>query len=308
MTMLTAPRKGHLAMLAFSALVAGSFSFGSLIANQIDPVALNAARFVIASAVIGVAAALGPGLRRAHFRAPWRYAVLGALFAAYFVLMFEGLKTAPPVSTAAVFTLTPVLTALFGWLILRQITTARMALALLVGATGALWVIFRADLSALLAFELGRGEAIYFVGCIAHAAFTPMLRKLNRGEPALVFNFGVMLAMVLLLGVYGWGKIITTDWAGLPAGTWLVLLYIALFASAVTFLLLRYATLRLPSAKVMAYTYLTPTWVIGWEIVLGHGVPGGLILVGIALTMTALWLLLKDEDTVQSAARSPNSA
>ena len=68
--------------------------------------------------------------------------MLGGLFAVYFVLMFEGLKTARPVSAAAVFTLTPVIAAGFGWLLLRQVTTGRMALALAIGAVGALWVIF----------------------------------------------------------------------------------------------------------------------------------------------------------------------
>jgi hypothetical protein len=33
-------------MLAFSALIAGSFSLGGQIANDIDPAALNAVRFV----------------------------------------------------------------------------------------------------------------------------------------------------------------------------------------------------------------------------------------------------------------------
>lgn len=40
--------RGHLAMLLFSALVAGSFSLGSLAANEIAPAALNAVRFLIA--------------------------------------------------------------------------------------------------------------------------------------------------------------------------------------------------------------------------------------------------------------------
>ncbi len=53
--------------------------------------------------------------------------------------------------------------------------------------------------------------------------------------------------------------------------------------------------MRLPSAKVMAYTYLTPSWVILWEIALGKGAPTGLILIGIALTVVALLLLLRDE-------------
>lgn len=287
--------RGHLAMLTFSALVAGSFSFGSMIANKIDPVALMTARFMIAGSLIGAAAALTRGFRRSYFAAPWRYLVLAVLFALYFVLMFEGLKTAPPVSSAAVFTLTPIMSALFGWAFMRQKTTPRMALALAVGAVGALWVIFRADLSAALAFDVGRGEAVYFVGCVFHAAYTPLLKKLNRGEPALFFNFAVIVAMILLLCAYGWGDIAATDWAGLTTMDWSIVFYLAIFASAFTFVLIRFSSQHLPAAKVMAYTYLTPSWVIGWEIILGNGVPRGLILVGVAMTIVALWMLLKDE-------------
>ncbi|WP_414898490.1 hypothetical protein [Rhodovulum sp. YEN HP10] len=47
-------------MLGFSVLVAGAFSFGSLIVNDIDPVALTALRFLLAGAVIGAAAAAVP--------------------------------------------------------------------------------------------------------------------------------------------------------------------------------------------------------------------------------------------------------
>ena len=74
------------------------------------------------------------GLPRRAWVAPWRYAILGGIFAGYFVLMFYGLKTAAPVATAAVFTLTPVMSAAFGWIFLRQTMTGRMALALAIGA------------------------------------------------------------------------------------------------------------------------------------------------------------------------------
>ncbi|MCT8159069.1 DMT family transporter [Pseudoruegeria sp. SHC-113] len=286
---------GHAAMLTFSALVAGSFSLGSMAANEIAPAALNALRFLIAGALIGTIAHATVGLKRVQFEAPWRYAVLGGLFAIYFVLMFEGLKTAPPVSTAAVFTLTPVMSAGFGYLLLRQITTPRMALALSIGAAGALWVIFRADLAALLAFRVGEGEMIYFWGCVAHAIYTPMVRRLNRGEPAVVFSFGMMVAGFLILALWGWQDILATDWLSLPPIVWITILYTAVFASAATFVLLQFAALRLPSAKVMAYTYLTPSWVILWEIALGRGAPPALVLPGIALTVLSLLLLLRAE-------------
>ena len=286
--------RGHGAMLLFSVLVAGSFSLGHIAAPLIEPAALNAVRFLIASAIIGALVFLGPGIKREHLDAPWRYLMLGGMLSIYFVLMFEGLKLALPVSTSAVFTLTPIMSAGFGWLLLRQITTPRMAVALILAAIGAVWVIFRGDIEAIRAFNIGKGETIFFFGCLAHAIYTPLIRKLNRGEPPLVFTFGTLLAGLLVLSIYGARDIAATDWTTLPAIVWITILYVAVFASATTFFLLQYATLRLPSAKVMAYTYLVPAWVILWEAALGNGLVGATVFAGVGLTIVALLMLLKD--------------
>jgi len=288
-------KAGHLAMLAFSALVAGSFSLGAMAAPYVSPAALTVLRFALAGSLVGATALATTGIPRSAWVAPWRYVVLGGLLAAYFVLMFKGLQTAEAISTAAVFTLTPIMAAGFGWLLLRQITTPRMAFALTVGAIGALWVIFRADLAALLKFQIGKGEILYFWGCVAHAIYAPMVRKLNRGEPAVVFTFGMMVAGFLLLLLWGWRDVLETDWAAMPGIVWICLIYVSVAASSMTFVLLQYATLRLPSAKVMAYTYLVPSWVILWEIALGRTPPPALVLGGVAMTILALLMLLRDE-------------
>lgn len=293
---MTEAQRGHLAMLCFSALVAGSFSLGSMSAPFIDPAVLNAVRFVIAAALMLAAAVLNKEMSRAAWAAPWRYFVLAGLFALYFVTMFEGLKTAAPVSMAAVFTLNPALTAVFGFLLVSQLTTVRMALAIAVGGVGALWVIFQGDLSAALKFEIGRGEAIYFWGCIAHALYSPLLRKLNRGEPALAFTAGVLTAGAIILCIWAGRGLIETEWASLPVIVWITIIYTAVIATGLTFLILRFATLRLPSAKVMAYTYLVPSWVILWELALGRAVPSAMVFPGVVLTALALLVLLKDEE------------
>ena len=86
-----------MAMLAFAVLVAGSFSLGGLIANDIDPMAVTAIRFLLAAVVLVIAAWATGQLSRRALAAPWRYGILGGLFGAYFALMFFGLKTAAPV-------------------------------------------------------------------------------------------------------------------------------------------------------------------------------------------------------------------
>ncbi len=291
---MNAPMQGHLAMLLFSALVAGSFSLGSMVAGLIDPLAVTAIRMALAAILMGVLALASGKITRKAASAPWRYCVLGGLFSIYFVLMFEGLKTAPPLSTSVVFTMTPMMAGLFGFILLRQVMTGRIALALMIGAVGAIWVVFRADIQALIGLDIGRGEMIFFIGCAAHALYIPMVRKLNRGETALVFTFGTLLGGTLVLTVYAWPVLQATQWLQLPPLVWITIAYLTIFATAASFWLVQVASLRLPSSKVMAYTYLVPVWVIFWQVALGDTLPETRVLLGIAPIILALLLLLKE--------------
>jgi drug/metabolite transporter (DMT)-like permease len=284
-------------MLLFSALVAGSFSLGHMIANEITPAALTALRFVIAAMILGVLVWRTCGVSRDDLVAPWRYLLLGGLMGAYFILMFEGLKTASAVSVSAVFTLTPALSAVFGYILLSQLVTSRIVVALGIGVVGALWVIFRADFNLILALDIGRGEGIYFLGCIAHAIYTPLVRKLNRGQSPVVLTFGTILGALVLALVYGFGDLIAMDYEGLRPIVWATLIYLGVLASALSFLLIQYSTLHLPSSKVMAYTYLTPSWVILWELALRHPLPPLMVWLGVVATILALCLLLRDESS-----------
>ncbi|PVH28178.1 DMT family transporter [Pararhodobacter oceanensis] len=295
--------RGHAAMLAFSAAVSGSFSLGAMVANDITPAALTTARFLLSAIILALLVALVPGSGRlgrrgftpADFGAPWRYAVLGMLYAGYFVLMFEGLKTANPVAAGAVFTLTPLIAAGFGWLLLRQGLTRSMAAALTVGALGAVWVIFRGDLQALLGFELGLGLGIYFLGVVLHALYAPLLKGFNRGESAMVTIALVSLAGIFVAGAYGWRDLLATDWRALPPLVYVTLAYLVLLATVFSASAMQYAAQRLPASKVMAYTYLTPVWIIIWELSLGNAVPGVIVLPGILLIVGALLILLRED-------------
>lgn len=285
---------GHLAMLLFSVIVAGSFSLGSIIANDVSPSALTALRFLIAFIVIGLVAYKKDGFHQTDFTASWRYFLLGGVFVTYFVLMFQALKTAPPISTSAVFTLTPLLSAVAGYFLLKQLINTRISIALFIGAVGALWMIFRADINALINFNVGSGEIIFFIGCIFHAVYTPLVRKLNRGETPLVFTSGTLLAGALILFLFFWRDIFSTSWSDLSLVFWMCLLYLAIFASAITVWLIHHATMRLPSSKVMAYTYLIPSWVILWELVLGNSPPSLIVLMGLLLIIVSLLMLLRE--------------
>lgn len=279
---------GHLAMVGFAAFVAGSFSFGAIAAPYLAPAALNAARFAIGTGVMaGVALALAGG-RIERPSAMWRYGVLGGLMAVFFITMFVALRLTDPVSTGAVFTLMPIASAGFGWLFLGQMPRGVVVASLVLAALGSLWVIFRGDFSAAASFEVGKGELIFFVGVLCHAAYGPLLRRFNQGETGVVFTLWTVAATGLCIAAWGWRDIVATDWVSLPATVWLTILYLGTFTSAGTFFLTQYASMRLPAAKVLAYTYLTPGFIIVYEGLLGHGWASIGVAVGAGITVLGL--------------------
>ena len=284
--------RGHLAMLAFSGLVAGSFALGVKVANDITPAAFTLIRFVIAVSILATVLLIKTEFTKKVFKAPWRFFVLGGCIAIYFVLMFEGLKIASSVSLAAVFTFAPLLSGLFGYILVRQKMSLSIFTALIIGAIGALWVVFEGNFQRLIMLEFGLWEMIFFCGVVFHALYTPLSRKLNRGESPLGFAFATTLGATILMIFYGIGDVYQTDLLNLSWMVWLTLFYTALFASALTFFLIQYATLVLPSSKVMAYTYLVPSWALMWELGLGQNISIYNIGLGILLTIFALVILL----------------
>lgn len=291
---------GHLAMLAFALLVAASFSLGSRSAPHVGPLALNAVRFAIGIAIMAAAASYM--LRQSTVRlaswpeAPWRYAILGGLMAAYFVTMFIALAITDPISTGAVFTLIPFMTAGFGYFLLGQRVSAIVLVSLLFAGAGAIWVIFDGDVQALMRFAVGRGEVIFLAGCLAHALYAPLVKKFNRGEPVAYFTFWTLTATGAWIVLYGIPEIAATDWTALPAIVWITVFYLAVFTTAGTFFLLQFASLRLPVSKVFAYSYLTPSFIIVIEGLAGAGWAQAGVLVGAAVTVIGLIVVVVAAD------------
>lgn len=286
----------HLAMIAFASLVAGSFSFGALAVPYLAPAPLNAVRFLIATAIMGGACAILLRGRIPPPRAPWRFLILGGLMAVFFITMFISLGITDPVSSGAVFTLMPLMAAGFGWLFLGDVPRLAVLVSLAVAACGAIWVIFRGDVAAILAFRLGYGELIFVLGVACHAAYAPLVRKFNRGETVIAFTFWTLAATGLCIAAFGARDIVATDWSVLPPLVWAAILYLAAFTTAGTFFLLQFAALRLPSSKVLAYNYLTPTVIIVIEGLLGHGWARASVMAGAVVTVLGLVVMAMTRD------------
>ena len=287
---------GHLAMLTFSLLVSVSFTLGSIVANDIDPVVITSVRFVIAAMFILVIFVVSRNTSLSDLKNPQRFLILGGMISIYFVTMFEGLKTAEPISMSVVFTFTPLMAGVFDFLISKRRLSVWAWLSVILGGLGALYIIFDGNLNRFLRLQIGYGEGLFFIGCACHALYAASIPKLNRGEAPLSQTFGTLVGATLILNVIGFNRMVATDWYSLNSIVFLTFLYLAIFATSATFFLIQFAAIRLSSLKVMAYTYAVPFWVTLLQAILEKAAITMDLLVGGTAIFLSLSLLLVNKE------------
>ena len=155
--------KSHLVMLLFSLFVAGSFVFGKIYAELIEPELLTFYRFLLGAVILGSYLILRKKLSNDLFFKPWRYLILGGIYSVYFVFMFIALRYTSTISTAAIFALMPFATLILDSLIFNKKSQSLIWLALCISSMGALYIIFDGSLFDALNFRLDFGELVFLI-------------------------------------------------------------------------------------------------------------------------------------------------
>ncbi len=280
-----------MAMALYALLIATSFPVGAAITHSLDPVVITWGRYLVASVLF-----LGLVLKRERLTWPgWaglgRYMLIGATLAFFFVAMFEALRWTNTVNTGALFVTMPLISGFFAYVLMRQTAPARQFLYMGVAALGAAWIVFDGSLDNMLALKLGKGEWIFLAGCVSFGLYAPLIKFFHRGESVLTTTFWTLVMGLVLLTAIGGGRLAAVDWPGVPLTAFGGVLYLALFTTAVTFTIASFASIVLPAAKVMSYTYLTPAFVVVLDVLLGGGWPSLSLLAGLVATTAAMVLL-----------------
>ena len=288
----------HLLMVICSALVATSFTVGAAIAGGLDPAVLTLVRFLLASVILAPYVRLRSGLCFS-WSAIGRCGLISASLVIFFWCMFQSLRFTSALNTSVIFTLVPSISGVYAVFLVGERLQRGRLLALGLGMVGAVWVIFRGDLSLLSAMAWNKGDLIFVAGCFAMGFYTPLVRLLHRGEPMAVMTFWILITGSGWLVVIAGYRLFFIDWAGVSLMVWAGIGYLAIFCTVITFFLTQYAVPYIGPTKVMAYSYLYPVFVLIIDLVLGHGWPAGSILPGICLVLVAMFV-------IQRTARVPS--
>lgn len=279
--------KIHLLMFLCAVLVSGSFPVGAAISRDLDPAALTLIRFAIASLLFAPIVWHRCGLA-VSLAALLRYFLISAVLVVFFWCMFLSLRYTSALNTSAIFTLVPSFAGIYAMLLNgERLGKARLA-ALFFGISGAMWIVFRGDMRVLTSLAWNRGDLIFLGGCLVMGLYTPLVRKLHRGEPMEQMAFWVTVTGTIWLLIPGGSKLMALQMADISTAVWLGIFYLAVFSTIITFFLTQYCILFIGPTRAMAYSYLYPGLVLIIDLLFGGSWPGVRILPGILIVLCAM--------------------
>lgn len=305
--MLSERHKGHLSVLLFTVLISTSFPLGQYLTAELSPLVVTWTRFVLGGLFF---AALLLSRRNWHWPSVSvlsRYAILSLLVCFYFWSMFEALEQSDPVEVAAIYTLVPLFTAMIAR-VAGQHLRQRQWVMLLIGLLAAVWIIVGGSVDRLLTLRIDDGSLIYLWGCMAFAANPVLVQSGLKEQPILSSTFWLLLFAALWLTPFVPTYLDTAVLADVSTGIIWGVLYMGLVVTALTFMLFHYASVRLKSAQVMAYSYLVPVMVMLMAVVAGQPLVLSLLpAVGIILAVVVVMLNSTDDAITASEEKLPEA-
>lgn len=272
-----------------------SFVATKAVVAEIRPAALIFARAGLGTALLVTILALRGGALVPP-RDAWRDLLLMGFVGVAFHQMLQAIAL---VSTSAVNTgwligLTPIWSALFAAVRLRERFGAGKLAGLLLGFAGAALVVTRGRFSGLLALPSTRGDLLILASTVNWAYYSslghPVLRRLGpRHATAGALFFGTLLLLPLVAFSGAW-----RDYALLSATGWGAILFLGFGCSGLGYLFWYGGLERIEMSRVAAFLYLEPlvtlaaaVYWLGEPIGLLTLAGGALLLAGVALVQRA---------------------
>ncbi|CFB68998.1 membrane protein [Yersinia enterocolitica] len=285
--------KAHLQMLGFTVLLGGSFIASATISNSLPPMVITWLRYSIASLLFIILLISQGLLKLPSYRDLGRYILISLPPLLYFGCMIISLQTTSALNSSALYTTVPLLSMIMSMVLLNTKSTWPVIVALLMGILGALLIIFKGDIAQLLQLSLIPSDYLFLFGCLGMALNPIVVKKLHRGEQALVLTGWSLICATLLLTAVVAYQLPDIAWRNISLITWSGVLYLATFATALSFFLFQKACIVLSPAKVSGYVYLIPLSVIATNMILGQPINWAEIASGAAIVVIAMGILIK---------------
>jgi drug/metabolite transporter (DMT)-like permease len=281
-------RVAFLALLVMAAAWGSTFVLIKDVVSRIPVADLLAVRFAIASLALGII--VGPRIKISR-DVLTKGALLGLLYGSAQILQTAGLAHTAASVSGFVTGLYVVATPLLAAVILRRRIAGVTWLAVLLAMSGL-------AILSLRGFTLGYGELLTVLAALLYARHIVALGHISTPQTAMSLSLVQLIVITLVCAA-------AASWptSGSGAGIqlpetghdWLVVLYLALIASALTMVLQTWAQAHIEPSRAAVIMAAEPVWAAAFAVALGgESITARMVIGGLAI-VSAMYLVEQPE-------------
>lgn len=252
--------QGHAAMLVCSIIFALNIPIAKgLLQEWMHPMGIAFFRITFATVALWITSFFFPS-EPVHKRSDFGLFLLGGFLGMSFnqITFIEGLNYTSPVYAAILGTFTPLLTMVLAALILKEPITWRKTIGVVIGASGAIFIIIYG--SNELGADSLLGDILCIVSSFSYALYVVLMRPIIMRYSPITLMKWMFLGACVYTVPYGFSGVLESKaiLQEAPLNIYLGLLYTVFMATFVTYLLIPYALKRIRPTTVTSYNYLQP--------------------------------------------------
>ncbi|MDD4921347.1 MAG: DMT family transporter [Bacteroidales bacterium] len=248
---------GHSAMLIVNIFFGINMAVSKdLLGGAISPMDLNALRFIFG--------AIGFWLISIFYKERVTKKDLGILFLASLlglignqVLFVQGLSRTSPIDASIITTSVPILTMLFSAMILKEPITWLKALGVLVGASGAIFLIYSSQNGSSGTSNI-LGDLLCFGSCVSFAFFLVLTKPITQKYSPITMMKWMFLFAVIVFIPFSFSDIRSINFSSFTNKNEASLVFVLIGATLIPYLLIPIGQKRLRPTTVSMYNYVQP--------------------------------------------------
>ncbi|HRH37747.1 MAG TPA: DMT family transporter [Flavobacteriales bacterium] len=195
------------------------------------------------------------------------------------LMFFHGLMRTTPLNASIIMVATPILVLVLAGIVIKERITWRKIGGVLLGAGGALTLIFlKPAVGSVGASTLG--DLFILINATSFGLFLVLVKPLMQRYTTITVMSWCFLFGAFMVLPFGWKELSAVQWHALSTSVWLAFGFVVIMVTFVAYLLNTWALARVSPTVVGTYIYMQPvmaaltTWVfmrIGAERL---GIPG----------------------------------
>ena len=286
--------KAHTLVFIATILIAFSFIVSGKLSGLIDPISLTLFRFVFAFIVLLPFILLIKVYREKIKQSFFKGLKISLFYSLYFILLFKSLETTSALNTATLFTLVPLVTAVFANFVFHNKLNFLKLFIYIIGMIGTIIVIFDGSMDAIISLSFNKGDIVFLFAVLSMAIYSISAKYFyEKDDNALVMTlmtlFGGIIWMSLALLIFD----IPLEWTKIQGENLWYMLYLSIGATLMTVFLCQKATVTIGPNNVMAYVYFNPA-IVAFIMYIFEGQSINMVVsIGILISFFATLFLLK---------------